>query len=85
MLFYMYIVMRTNVRQWGNSIGIRIPKPFAKEMGITDGSELEINVLDRKIVLSKPKISLSQLLEKITVDNLHAETDTGFIKGKEIW
>ncbi len=81
----MQTIMRVNVRQWGNSIGVRIPQLFAKEAGIFDGTELEINVMDKKIILYKPNLTLKDLLDKITPDNIHAETDTGFIKGKEIW
>lgn len=77
--------MKVNVRQWGNSIGIRIPQVFAKEAGIVDGTELEMNVVDNKIVLSKPHLTLNDLLDKITAENLHTETDTGFVNGKEEW
>ena len=77
--------MRTNVRQWGNSIGVRIPKLFAKEVGLADGTELEMNVVDKKIVLSKPKLTLNDLLGQVTAENVHAETDTGFVNCKEVW
>ncbi|MCC7196621.1 AbrB/MazE/SpoVT family DNA-binding domain-containing protein [Candidatus Peregrinibacteria bacterium] len=77
--------MKTNVRQWGNSIGVRIPHIFAKEAGIVEGTELEMNLIDNKIVLSKPRLNLNELLSQVTADNLHAETDTGFVNGNEEW
>lgn len=77
--------MRVNVRQWGNSIGVRIPQFFAKKAGLFDGTEVDMNVVDNKIVLYKPHLTLKDLIDKVTDDNIHAETDTGFIKGKEEW
>ena len=81
----MQTLMKTNVRQWGNSIGVRIPKHLAQEAGLVDGTELEMNVVDHKIVLSKSKLTLNDLLGQITAENIHEETDTGFVKGKEVW
>jgi antitoxin MazE len=81
----MFVLMKTYVRRWGNSIGIRIPQHLAKEARLFDGAELEINVVDHKIVLSKPDLDLNDLLKKVTPENIHRETDTGTTKGKEIW
>ena len=77
--------MKTNVKQWGNSVAVRIPQPFAKEIGITDGAIIEIKLINKKIILSKPQLSLDDLLDKVTPANIHHETDTGFISGKEQW
>lgn len=81
----MNLIMKTHVRKWGNSIGVRIPQQLAQEIGLTDGTELEMNVINKKIVLVKPRVTLDDLVKKITPENVHKETDTGFLKGKEIW
>jgi len=81
----MFGFMKIHIRQWGNSIGVRIPQHLAKEAGLVDGTELEMNVVDHKIVLSKPHLTLNELLGKITPENIHGETDTGFVNGKEEW
>jgi antitoxin MazE len=77
--------MKTNVKQWGNSVAVRIPQPFAKEIGMIDGTQIEIKLIDKKIILSKPKLTLKSLLEKVKPKNTHAETDTGTVHGKEEW
>ncbi len=77
--------MKTQVKQWGNSIAVRIPKLFAEEIGIINGSAIEIKIIDKKIIVSKPKSRLNELLEEVTSKNIHFETDTGLLKGKEIW
>lgn len=81
----MFIDMKTHVRRWGNSIGVRIPKIMAEEVGIVDGTELEMKVVDDKIVLSKPTFSLEDLVSKITPENMYPETDWGDPIGKELW
>lgn len=35
--------------------------------------------------LPKPEFTLDELLESITEDNLHRETDTGHAVGNEAW
>ncbi len=77
--------MKTNVRRWGNSIGVRIPQYLAQEAGLVDGTEVEMKVMDHSIVLSKPKLTLKGLLEGVTPENVHGETDIGFVNGKEVW
>ncbi len=32
--------MQTTIRKWGNSLGLRIPKAFAEEAGVSAGSEI---------------------------------------------
>ena len=34
--------MKTSVSKWGNSLGVRIPKPFADEAGLTPGEIVEM-------------------------------------------
>ena len=41
------------VRKWGNSLGLRLPKSFAEQHSIVDGSSVEIDHV--KIVHAKPR------------------------------
>jgi len=78
-------LVKTNARRWGNSLGVRIPQLFAKEIGIQDGSSLEINLVKGKIVLSPSKATLEELMKQVAVQNIHGETNAGGVKGKELW
>ena len=53
----------------------------------TPGTPLEISVENGRVILQpqRQKYSLEALLEGITDDNLHAETDWGADVGKEKW
>ena len=77
--------MRTTIRAWGNSVGVRIPKIFAMQLGIVPGKEVDI-VLDANCLRIAPlEKDLESLLEKITPENMHAEIPTGSPLGKEVW
>lgn len=80
--------MKTRVRQWGNSLAVRIPKAFAIESGLQASTEVELTIRDGKIILTpveKPSYTLEALLEGVTDDNLHDEWDSGPSVGGEAW
>jgi len=80
--------MRIRIQKWGNSLALRIPKPFAEEIGLARESAVDVALSDGKMVitpLSDPKPTLEQLLAKITDDNLHGEVNTGHALGNELW
>ncbi len=80
--------MRTRVQKWGNSLALRIPKPLADQAHISQGSLVEIKVVDDvlRIELVAPEAyTLDSLLEGITEENIHEEIDTGEAQGKEVW
>ena len=80
--------MVTRVVKWGNSLGIRIPRSFAIETGIDDGTAVEISMDGERIVITpvKPaRFTLSGLVSMVREDNLHEEILTGDAIGREIW
>ncbi len=80
--------MKTRVQKWGNSLALRIPKSFATEIGLQRETAIEISLADGKLVITpvaKPKLTLKQLLAKVTTENLHHEIDTGHAVGNETW
>jgi antitoxin MazE len=80
--------MDATVQKWGNSLALRIPKSVAKDLGLSQGSAVELAVVDGEVVL-KPKkarkASLSGLLREVTPENLHGEADWGGSTGQEAW
>ena len=80
--------MKTRVQKWGNSLAVRIPKSFAAEVGLQRETDIEISLADGKLVITpvaKPKLTLKQLLSKVTKENLHHEVNTGHTAGNEAW
>lgn len=78
----------TTVKKWGNSLAIRIPRAIVQNLGLSEDNDLQIisngkvATLERK---SHKKLTLKQLLGKVTPENIHGEIDWGGPVGKEIW
>ena len=80
--------MRTQVQKWGNSLALRIPKPFAIEIGLQRNSPVEISLVDGRLVIIpvvEPTLTLEHLLAQVSKDNLHGEIETGPVVGREVW
>ncbi len=76
------------VDDWGDSLGIRIPKTLAEQLALAPKTQVEINVVDSKLVIGlmkKPKYSLKQLLDGLTDEGIHGEVDFGSVVGEEVW
>jgi antitoxin MazE len=80
--------MLTKVQKWGNSLALRIPKAFALDAQLENNSEVEISLVEGRIII-KPITShqwtLDELLAGITSENIHEEIDTGNAMGGEAW
>lgn len=78
--------MQSTMRQWGNSVGVRIPAGILAELNLTAERQVDIRAENGRIIIEpiKPKITLEQLLSQITSDNLHDEVDFGEPIGKEL-
>lgn len=78
--------MRAKVKKWGNSLGLRLPKTLAKELGIEEDGQVEMLVLQGKLVIQpvRPEnYSLDTMVEQITPENCHGESDWGGAVGAE--
>lgn len=80
--------MRVRVRKWGNSLALRIPKPFAVEIGMAEGGEVELATTDGSLVavpVAPRRYTLGSLLARVTAANRHDEEDYGERAGREAW
>lgn len=80
--------MKAQIQKWGNSLALRIPKSFAVESKVAQGSLVEVSLEQGKIVIApitELDFTLDDLLAKVTKRNLHEEVDTGSALGKEAW
>jgi antitoxin MazE len=80
--------MQTRIQKWGNSLGLRIPKSFAKQAGVEAGSDVDLSIEGSDLVVRsrrRQRYRLQSLLRSVTVKNLHKEVDTGAPVGREAW
>ena len=80
--------MQTTIQKWGNSLGLRIPKSFAAEAQVEEGSTVDLSV-ENGSLLVRPhrarKYTLSALLKRVKPRTLHGEVSTGKRLGREVW
>lgn len=80
--------MQTKVQKWGNSLGVRIPRPLADQARIGEGSVVDLEEHDGKIVIklvAPAEYALDELVAGITDENRHEEVETGGSVGREVW
>ncbi len=79
--------MRVRIQKWGNSLALRIPRAFAKEAHLEPNSEVEVSLVEGKLILVpvEPEPTLDDLLAGITEENIHREIETGSAVGREVW
>jgi antitoxin MazE len=79
----------TAVKKWGNSLAIRIPAHFAQQLNLTENTPVDYAVVDGSLVIrpvtKNGPYSLKDLLDRMTKENIHGETETGTVIGQEIW
>lgn len=79
--------METEIKKWGNSLAVRLPKPMAKQISIKDGSRVNLVLKDDRIeIIPKEPIdySLDEMLMMVNEDNIHKEYDNGKSVGLEL-
>jgi antitoxin MazE len=78
--------MQTTLSRWGNSLGLRIPKPLAQRLGLTEGARVDLLADDDRIIimLPRPHYRLEDLLVGMTPEAMHAAYDWGPDVGREI-
>jgi antitoxin MazE len=78
----------TKIQKWGNSLGIRLPSVFTKELKLKENSSVEIKLIDKKIIIEPVEIvqyDLDELLSKVSEENIHEEIIFDGPEGKKIW
>ena len=80
--------MKTAVQRWGNSLAVRIPRAFAQETRMGNGTEVELRLRSGTLVITrvrKNRYRLSDLLAQVRPANVHSETGWGGPMGREVW
>ena len=78
--------MRVQVQKWGNSLALRIPKPFAQDVGVGEGTVVDVSVAKGRLIaapVTPRRVRLDDLLRRVTKRNMHGETQTGPPLGRE--
>jgi antitoxin MazE len=72
--------------RWGNSIALRIPTAYARDIGAGVGVSAEVSVEGGKLVVAPvevPTYDLAELVAGITDENRHGEISGHYAVGEE--
>jgi len=87
-IFIVDTLMKTRIQKWGNSLALRIPRAFAEESKVTQGSAVDLSIENGRLIITpvqKNPYTLKELLAGVSKKNLHGEIDMGPPIGKEVW
>ena len=79
--------MKARISKWGNSLAFRVPRTMLAELGLSEGDNMEILVENGRLIISPVlrEYGLEELVQGITAENQHTETDWGPPQGAESW
>lgn len=87
--------MNTALQRWGNSQGVRIPKPIVDSLGMEIGSKLSVELSkDQSRIIIAPERDarpvrgrhrIEDLVASSSPDAFEGEVDWGGAQGKEVW
>ncbi|MDO8660013.1 MAG: AbrB/MazE/SpoVT family DNA-binding domain-containing protein [Candidatus Parcubacteria bacterium] len=80
--------MTTKIQKWGNSLAVRIPNEFAKNLNWSEGAVVNFQQLSDRVIItsSRPEYTLEQMIKGITKKNRHKLVwGDDKPRGKEIW
>ncbi len=77
--------MQAHIQKWGNSLGLRIPMQLAKQLKLHQGSPVNIEIDDGRIIIQSPKYNLDTMLKDITPKNQHRQILDDEQRGNEVW
>lgn len=82
------MIMQGTIAKWGNSLGLRLPKPVADRIKLSEGDTVEMVIEDDALVIraSRKRYKLAELLADYDPQTEKAsETQWGKPEGTEAW
>jgi antitoxin MazE len=76
--------MAVTLQKWGNSIGVRLPRPMLEQVGLKEGSQVEILAEGDHLVIRRKRMNLADLLAQCNPENRPDPIDFGPPVGREI-
>ena len=80
--------MKARVKKWGNSASVRIPSAVLQAAKLRVEDSVDVREESGRIIIEpspRKEYNLSELLKRITPENLHEEVNFGKPVGNEAW
>lgn len=78
--------MDVQISKWGNSLGLRLPRALARQIGVAAGQRVSVVAQGAKLIIEpvSPAYTLENLLANMTPATMGAAFDWGDDHGREI-
>ncbi|MBV9248438.1 MAG: AbrB/MazE/SpoVT family DNA-binding domain-containing protein [Acetobacteraceae bacterium] len=78
--------MAVALQKWGHSVGVRLPKPMLEQVGLQEGSQVDVLVEGDHLVIrqARHRPTLEELLAQCKPENRPDPIDFGPPVGREI-
>jgi antitoxin MazE len=79
--------MQVVLKKWGNSVALRLPSHVLKEANLTENQRVQLSTKKGAILikpLSARRLTLTELVERISPDNRHDSMEFGRPVGREL-
>ncbi|WP_158929098.1 AbrB/MazE/SpoVT family DNA-binding domain-containing protein [Acidisphaera sp. S103] len=76
--------MAVTLHKWGNSVGVRLPKPMLEQVGLREGAQVDVLVEGNHLVIRRKRLNLADLLAQCKPENRPDPADWGPPVGREI-
>lgn len=77
--------MQVQISKWGNSLGLRLPRALAQQVGIDEGKRVSIAADGNRLILEAVPSAyrLEDLLANVTPEAMRAAYDWGADAGRK--
>ncbi len=75
--------MFTTISKWGNSLALRIPRALAAQLGISENSNVSLELDGDRLIIRRSQ-ALEDMLSAINENNIHGIVLEGTPRGKEM-
>jgi antitoxin MazE len=76
--------MAVTLQKWGNSVGVRLPRPMLEQIGLKEGSQVDVLVEGDHLVIWRERLKLRDLLAQCKPENRPDPIDLGSPVGREL-
>lgn len=79
--------MHAEIKKWGNSLAIRLPRHILEGAALKEGTPVEVSVENGAVIVrsTRKKFNLADLLQDHPKPSAIAEHDWGAPAGEEEW
>jgi antitoxin MazE len=76
--------MPVTLQKWGNSVGVRLPRPMLEQVGMREGEQVDVLVEGDHLVIRRKRPPLADLLARCESGNRPEAIDWGPDVGREV-